>query len=239
MRELLSFGAGNAKLDSSIVTFSLPAGWSCPFARECLTKADRHTGKLEDGADVRFRCYAASQEAVYTSLRERNWRNFDLLKEAGSTSKMVELISASLPKDARIVRLHVSGDFFNLDYFRAWVEVAKKFQHIIFYAYTKAVNYWWPVRSALPKNFRLVASYGGTHDKLIEKYNLISNRVVFSLEEAINSNLPIDHDDSHAIINTISFATLLHGTQPANTEAAKAWQKIKYGMGGYGKNKKK
>ena len=42
----IAFGLGNAKLAKSISTFSLPAGHSCPFARECLSKTDHLTGGL-------------------------------------------------------------------------------------------------------------------------------------------------------------------------------------------------
>jgi phospholipid/cholesterol/gamma-HCH transport system ATP-binding protein len=40
MIELLSFGHGNAKLDKEIYTFSLPSGWTCPFAEQCLAKVN-------------------------------------------------------------------------------------------------------------------------------------------------------------------------------------------------------
>ncbi|MBN9520832.1 hypothetical protein J0H58_20315 [bacterium] len=55
-RHPLRFGQGNAKLDAAITTFSLPAGYTCPFARECHSKAHRDTGHIRDGRDTRFRC---------------------------------------------------------------------------------------------------------------------------------------------------------------------------------------
>jgi hypothetical protein len=65
----LRFGRGNAKLkDPNILTFSLPAGWSCPGAAACLSKADRGTGKVKDGPATSFRCYAATMEARHTSV---------------------------------------------------------------------------------------------------------------------------------------------------------------------------
>ena len=33
-------------------TFSLPSGYSCPGASECLSKADKDTGKITDGKDM-------------------------------------------------------------------------------------------------------------------------------------------------------------------------------------------
>ena len=32
-----------------IYTISLPSGYTCPFAVDCLSKADRITGKITDG----------------------------------------------------------------------------------------------------------------------------------------------------------------------------------------------
>ena len=39
---VLTFSSENTKLGGSIATFSLPAGWTCPFANLCLKKVDRH-----------------------------------------------------------------------------------------------------------------------------------------------------------------------------------------------------
>ena len=82
----LSFGLGNAKLSKAIATFSLPAGHSCPFADECLSKAARITGLLADGDNCRFRCFAAANECTYPSVRAARWKNLDLLKAAGTVS---------------------------------------------------------------------------------------------------------------------------------------------------------
>ena len=63
-RKLLRFGHGNAKLDPAVFTFSLPAGHFCPFANECRSKSNRLTGRIKDGPNTEFRCYAASSEAA-------------------------------------------------------------------------------------------------------------------------------------------------------------------------------
>jgi len=95
----LVFGAGNAKLGKGVHTFSLPAGWTCPGALGCLAKADKGSGKVTDGGRGEFRCFAASQEAVYPSVRKSRWGNFDLLR-GKSQDAMVTLISDSLPAKA-------------------------------------------------------------------------------------------------------------------------------------------
>ena len=76
----LKFSKGNAKLGSHIYTISLISGWSCPFASDCLSKVvvDKESGKrsLKDGKDTKFRCFSASQEALYTETYKQ--RKFNL-----------------------------------------------------------------------------------------------------------------------------------------------------------------
>ena len=114
----LKFNRGNAKLGKDIYTFSLPAGHSCPFAMECLSKAGRNGEGIQDGKHTRFRCFAASSEAQYPAVREQRWDNFELLKGL-DVDAMANLIDASLPQKAKIIRIHVSGDFFSQNYFDA------------------------------------------------------------------------------------------------------------------------
>jgi hypothetical protein len=231
--DLLKFNRGNAKLGRDIWTFSLPAGFACPGALECLSKANRETGKITDGADTKFRCFAASDEAQYKNTRLQRWHNFELLK-GKSTAEMSELIQASLPKQAGIIRVHVSGDFFNQFYFDAWMHVARCQPLRTFYAYTKSLPFWLRRIGDIPKNFALNASRGGTHDQLIEKHDLKYAEVVFSHEEAKTKGLEIDHDDSHAYKSGKPFALLIHGTQPAGSIAAKMLSALrKIGWTGY------
>lgn len=235
----LRFGQGNAKLSTAIATFSLPAGHSCPFAKDCHSSADRITGKITDGKHCQFRCFAASQECLYTNVRESRWNNLEMLNVAGSVEKMTRLIQRSLPTGVGFVRVHVSGDFFSEKYFIAWVNVAMNNPLITFYGYTKATPFLVKYKKIVPRNFRFTASKGGTCDNLIAKHKLRSAEVVYSVKEAEEKGLPIDHDDLHAITGEKSFALLLHGTQPAGSDAGKAWEKIKKTIGGYGEDSKR
>jgi len=239
MNDKLKFGNGNAKLAQGIGTFSLPAGHSCPYARECLSKSNRLTGKLIDGKHCKFRCFAASQEMIFPNVRKARWYNFDLLRAEGTEEKMGKLIQRSLPWGINIIRTHVSGDYYNPRYFFAWLNVALNNPHIIFYGYTKATPLLVEYKKYLPSNFRFTASKGGTCDNLIAKHHLKSAEVVFSVEEAKRKGLEIDHDDNHAIGGKKSFALLLHGMQAAGTEAAAALVALKReGIGGYGEASK-
>lgn len=227
-QELLSFGQGNAKLSKSISTFSLPAGHSCPGAHECLTRADPDTGKLSDGRHTTYRCFAASQEAVFTNVRAARWANMQLLNKARTEDAMTQLLNQSLPKMAFAVRIHVSGDFFNQAYFDAWAAVARLRPFTRFYAYTKSLQYWVARFNDIPANLRLVASRGGKFDHLIGEFELPEAVVYFHPEDAAAAGVLVDHDDSLAMDPTVKkFGLLLHGGQPAGSPAIAAIKRMK------------
>ena len=239
--ELAQYLEGNKK----IYSLDLLSGWSCPHAKDCLSKAivqDNGKRKIKDGKDTQFRCFSASQEVQYTNVYNSRKHNFDLLRNL-RYNDMYELIDSSLPKNAGIVRIHVAGDFFSEEYMHAWYTVALNNPKILFYAYTKSLRFWVGGISEFPEiwNFVLTASYGGRDDHMIDQFNLRSTKVVFSEAEAEELGLAIDHDDSHAAKPSLrdnSFALLIHGTQPAGSEASTALKKLK-GKGSYSRKKLK
>jgi hypothetical protein len=234
MNNLLKFGEPNAKLKKmlkelslKLKTFTLPAGWSCPAAKDCLSRANRETGKIQDGPDTEFRCFAASAEATYPSLRKMVWHNFGLLKDAlvDGVDACADLICASLPDKFDIMRVHVGGDYFSKKYLQAWIEVAKRNPEKIFYSYSKSLHFF--KEFALPENLVLTASRGGKHDNLIDLHGWKEALVVYSEQEATDKGLEIDHDDTHAAFGKENFALLIHGTQPKGSRASQALQVIK------------
>lgn len=239
----LTFSNANAKLTAMakrlkkrLKAFTLPSGYTCPSARDCLSKANRETGKIQDGPHTEFRCFAASSESQYKNTRAMVWRNFDALKAAGNNAmRLADVINSSLPK-VDIVRIHVGGDFYSQAYFDAWIQVAKLNPNVHFYAYTKSLNFWTKRLDIIPDNFVLTASRGGKHDHLIDLLELKCAEVVYSEEQAAQKGLEIDHDDYHAAFGTESFALLIHGTQPKGSGASKALQELKKkGWNGYSK----
>ena len=136
-----------------------------------------------------------------------------------------------------IIRAHIGGDFFNQSYFLAWCDLALAFAPTWFYSYTKRIDLWIANQNSIPSNFELNASWGGKHDHLITTHNLKSAQVVYSKQEAEKKGLEIDNDDSHAYTRGPSFAQLIHGTQPAGSEASKALTLLKLsGWTGYRPN---
>lgn len=230
----LKFAKGNAKLGKNTAIFSLPAGHTCTGAKDCLARAHKTTGKITDGKDIKFRCYAASGENLFRNIRVSRWRNFEMLKNK-SIKEMADLIDASLPmKGIKLVRIHSSGDFFSQNYFDAWLDVARRNPGIIFYGYTKALPFWLYRRWQMPPNFKLTASRGGKFDFLIKPNKLKSAIVVEYTSQAQELGLEVDHDDSHCWRDDKDFALLIHGTQPPGSSAGKAVRANReIGEGGY------
>ena len=229
-KSVLKFSHGNAKLSKDTLIFNLPAGHTCPFAKACMSKANRITGKITDGKHAEYRCYAATSESAFKNTREARWHNFELLRRLDFEG-MAKLIKKSLNafnlKNIKLIRIHESGDFFNQDYFDAFLAVAANNPSKIFYAYTKSIQYWQARRDVIPTNFKITGSFGGRQDATLIKHKLKSNTVVFSEQEAKEKKLKIDHNDQLAWKQDESFAILLHGTQPKGSEAAQAIKAMK------------
>jgi len=237
MHNLLKFSKSNdqAKLrhieewlkrKATVYSVSLPSGHTCPFAHICMSKANRITGKITDGKATTIRCFSASDEARHPNVRKQRWHNFEILRHL-DYAQMVDVLQASLPTDCDICRVHIGGDFFNQKYFDAWMEVARLNPDTLFYAYTKSIPYWTARLDSIPDNFVLTGSRGGRADNLLDAHGLKVAEIVFSLEEAEEKGLEIDHDESHAILNNGSFALLIHGTQPKGSEASQSIKELK------------
>lgn len=221
-----------------IYSLDLLSGVSCPFAHKCFSTAIVKNGRrsIQDGKHTEFRCYSASQEVLYTNLYKLRLHNLTTLKKCKTVKDFVDTIQKNLPKDAGIIRIHSAGEMFCQEYFDAWNEVARLNPTILFYSYTKSLPYWVKRLGNISPNLILTASLGGRRDDLIDKYKLRSARVVYSTYQAKRLGLRIDKSDEIAANpqkKNQSFALLLHNSQPAGSEAAKAWQRIKFSTGGY------
>ncbi len=255
---MLKFSNANAKtkeLSTSSVkdwlknkkaySLDLISGWSCPCAKECLSKVEIVNGRkvIKDGPETLWRCFSASQEALYPAVYNLRKHNFDVLRNLKNCVPIAERILADIPSDTGILRIHVGGDIFSYEYFKAWTIVANQKPNTLFYFYTKSLNFWIKYieeHGELPENLVGTASRGGRLDHLITPNKLREARVIFDMEEA--NGLPVDFTDEWAANpdrKNSSFCLLLHGGQPAGSDAGKAWQKIKKAGGGYNKKVKK
>jgi len=218
---------------AKVYSFDILSGVDCPFAFLCKSQAEEQedgSRRIKDGPDTKFRCFSASQEVLFTNTYKSRKRNHDAIHSLETSDDMADALCAALPKDARVIRIHVSGDMFSHKYFLAWCKVAERNDNVLFYAYTKSLVYWVRSRDRVPSNLVLTASYGGRNDELIAQHGLRSAKVVFSEQEAADLGLEIDHDDNHACDPAKAnqdFALLIHGVQPKGSEAAAALKILK------------
>jgi len=167
---ILKFGKGNGKMiklalylgipKAQILTFDIPAGFSCAKANICKSFANRKTGKIRQLGSVL--CYASKGERYLPNVRKARWHNYDILLACGkNTTEIFNLLSDGINKSTKIVRIHSSGDFYSIEYFNAWIKVAQKFPNIKFFAYTKHLDY---AMTKVSSNFKIQYSYGGLDD---------------------------------------------------------------------------
>ena len=107
--ELLKISPSNAKIGYE--SLSLLSGHSCPFALDCLAKVNLKTFKIIDGKDAQFRCFSATAEAAFPSVRRQRQHNFDLLRNCDTVDEMVELLTMSIRPSYAPLRIHVGGEF--------------------------------------------------------------------------------------------------------------------------------
>jgi hypothetical protein len=220
---MLKFSKKNSKMlhlaqmlglkESQVVSFDLPAGFTCPATFLCRAFSDKRTGKMTKGKGAQFTCYAAKIEAAYPSVRRAHWHNFETLRPIlRDVDKMVALIDASLPKGIKVVRIHSSGDFCTEEYFRAWTVIASLYPEITFFTYTKVLPY---MRIETPDNFHITYSMGGKWDEAYTN-TIPSCTVVKNEAQAEEIGRPVacrtvtEPDDFTFIVDGKSFAICLH-----------------------------
>jgi hypothetical protein len=112
---------GNHKLgeDGLIWTFSIPAIHTCPGSTSVCQRL----------------CYANHGHYWWPSVQDALWRNFRASKLPGFAGAMVQLIRRHR---ARVVRVHVAGDFYDAGYTAKWYEIMAMCPKTTFYAYTRS-----------------------------------------------------------------------------------------------------
>jgi len=211
----------------------ISAGISCPGSSLCkafvTVKDDKRI--LNRGPESMFTCFAASEELRYPNVFKSRRYNYNLINSyvvKKDINGLTNLINDSLQvkkKNIKKFRIHESGDFFNIIYLKAFINVARLNKDIKFYCYSKSLDLFMKV--FLPNNFYMVASYGSKFDYLIDQgYFTKYSKVVFSEDEAKKLNLKIDKDDSLCFEDK-PFGLLLHGLQEKNTPSGEALKLIK------------
>lgn len=121
---------------------------TCPFAKDCIKY-----------------CYARKGSFIWSNTKKAYEKRYLLTKEP---SLFKTKISESIERrKATHIRVHDSGDFYNRDYILQWFEIMRKYEDVIFYAYTKS-KMLFDEFDFLPHNFIVIYSLGSKFDNLID-----------------------------------------------------------------------
>jgi hypothetical protein len=141
--------AGNRKLDKSVLIFNLPDAYTCPGAslgclQFCYAKPSK-SNNPKSTALARFSRYLITLRPDFADI----------------------MVNELKRKKKSVVRIHESGDFYSVEYFRKWLEVAKRLPEKTFYAYTKS---WFIAQhlDELPPNFIIIFSLDSTNFHLFK-----------------------------------------------------------------------
>lgn len=110
---------GNQKLGPGIFSWSLPAGETCPGQTPACAS----------------HCYAKSGHYIHQNVKEVHHRNLDLTKDDKFVGWMGRELRRTMP---RVVRIHVSGDFYSPEYTAKWGRIAKAYSETTFFAFTRS-----------------------------------------------------------------------------------------------------
>lgn len=120
--------------DTKFLIFNLPSKITCPYATELCRKF----------------CYAVKAETAYPTCLPSRMKHLEESKKDDFAERMIYTIESYLMKSSYkeakkiVVRIHESGDFYNMAYMAKWFDIANHFKsdkRVVFMAYTKSVNY--------------------------------------------------------------------------------------------------
>lgn len=117
IRNLLT--RGNGKLGEGIHAWSLPAVETCPGRSDLCSRV----------------CYARSGRFRTRTMQSRLAGN---LAAARADDFAARITSEVHRRGVQILRIHVSGDFFDADYALSWAAIARRCPRTTFYAYTRS-----------------------------------------------------------------------------------------------------
>jgi len=133
----MNISTGNSKTGPS---WSILEIASCPYATELCKSL----------------CYAKiGRMALHSTRRGKNFKEtIQLIQQGLFVEKFLELWDKTfkLPKNkfrkvyTGTLRIHDAGDFFNIQYILAWIEIAKRLPEVKFWAYTRS----WRGQNLLP-----------------------------------------------------------------------------------------
>lgn len=214
----------NSKMKKSSQNGITVVNWTIPaFQSSTGLKTCPNAGSCAAG------CYARSGTYRFSNVLKAHEEKLKLTQSDAFIQLMINEVNFWLNKKTvktLMVRVHDSGDFYSDDYTKRWFAVMNHFSgngRVQFYAYTKQVSMFKSMD--IPSNFRLIFSYGGKQDAMINREIDFHSRVFESLE-ALKAEGYVDgtNDDMVAAIGqTNKIGLVYHGAKNfSNT----LWNKV-------------
>lgn len=209
----------NAKMKKSsqnginVFNFGIPAFKSetglmtCPNASQCATGCYARTGTY------RFKNTVNAYEA---RLKLTQLPDFVPLLVADIRLKLLQSRNKNLKC---IIRIHDSGDFYSKDYAKSWFEIMRQFSSendIEFYAYTKMIQMFNEFYAAnlVPSNLKLIYSFGGKQDSLIDTSKHRHSKVFENETELVSKGyIDASQDDMLALTENLKVGLVYHGVK--------------------------
>lgn len=214
----------NSKMKKSSQDGLTVVNWTIPaFQSSTGLKTCPNAGACAAG------CYARSGTYAFSNVKNAHEAKLQLTQDDSFIGAMIQEIDSWLKKRSvktLMVRIHDAGDFYSIEYALRWFKVMSHFkdnQRVKFYAYTKQVQMFQSM--TIPENFRLIFSYGGKQDALIDVSAQFHSKVFESLDELIKAGYVDGTSDDMvaALGNNNKIGLVYHGTKKySNT----LWEKV-------------
>ena len=205
---LLTQNTKMKKASGKVYNWTLPAfkaldgSLTCPNAGKCLSG-----------------CYARQGAYIWGTVKAAHDTKFKLSKTDSFVNDMVLDIFGKLERlqdsETLFIRIHDAGDFYSKEYTRKWFEIMDLFTgfNVKFYAYTKQIAMFKELASEIPSNFRIVSSFGGKQDHLIDT-NSDAHAKVFETKEELDAAGYTDCSvDDLEIFGALKVGLIYHGTK--------------------------
>jgi hypothetical protein len=207
----------------TVFNFTIPA-----FQSKTGLKTCPNAGQCAAG------CYARMGTYQFGNVKSKHEANLEATQSETFVADMIAEISLILKRKSvkhLKLRIHDAGDFYSLSYFEKWISIMRHFEtesRVSFYAYSKQVEMIkaYQSKTALPVSFRVIFSYGGKQDAMIQTETDFHSRV-FESVEALNAAGYVDGtvDDMVAALgNSNKIGLVYHG---AKSYSNTAWDKVK------------
>ena len=160
-------------------------------------------------------CYACSGRYLFKNVKNKMSERYELTL----TDNFIPVIDTEIkklvvknPTKTVYIRIHDTGDFYNSEYVEKWFKVMELNPTVKFYAYTKSIVLF-KVFETMPDNFKVIYSYGGIHDELINPDVDPNARVFGSLDELLKAGYVDCSDNDLLVFTTDKVGLVYHGSK--------------------------